>query len=109
MTSVGVRPKIQIVCRWLDTETRRSSTSYDGSTLALGTAVMTKFPKGRRNQQERAARRRFVTGLILLLLAIAAAIYFGAARKLPAFEPVPSSAAVVPASFQAEATLRIWS
>lgn len=76
---------------------------------------MSKSHHRRRSRREVRARRRFVTGLILFILAIAVAIYFGAARHIPQFEPVPLSAGltspdtdVVPAIAQKSSEREIY-
>src|SRR6266542_2797296 len=61
---------------------------------------MSKVHKRRRSRRRVAARRRLLTGLVLFVLALAAAIYLGAARYLPALEPVPLSAALEPAELE---------
>jgi hypothetical protein len=79
--------------------------SSGGAAIALETAVMSKRRKGRRNERKTAARRRFIVELILFVLAIAAALYLGLSGMLPPLEPVPSSAAIIPSSFQAGSSL----
>jgi hypothetical protein len=64
---------------------------------------MSRIRESSRNRAE-VADRRLLTLLIFYLLALVAAMYFGAARYLPALEPVPASAAVVPQDFRVVST-----